>query len=326
MNVSKKTLLLIGCLVLLLSSFSIGHVSAQETGTWVYISPDPSYIYINGTNQVTVDVMVRDVTNLNAFEIMVEFDPDIVTRIDFEIGDFLTAVYCTNQYVLPNSLRLVCTQLAQPGKTGTGSLFRMTFSGVVEGVTPLSITKAELFTPFGYMMPTGMTNGTLHVVDTTNFIYLPLIMNVSVQGALNRGGVGVALARGIHNGMGPYSGTSLNQPGENLTIANVVADTYRLHTNHPRVLNVPASLNKRFTLAAGANHVPALRLASGNAVWTDNEINIQDWTAVCGALGNPSLFPDADVNFDGAVDARDLALVAGNWGLTSAVAYAAWLP
>jgi len=325
-NVSRKPILLMCCLILALCISPIRHVEAQEPGPWVYFSPDPSYIYIDGTNQVTVDVMVRDVTNLNAFDIKVQFDPDIVTRIDYELGDFLTSVFCTNQYIEPNSLELICTQLAQPGKTGTGSLFRMTFSGVIEGVTALDITKAELYAPSGYTFFPGMTDGTLNVVNTANFIYLPLIMNVSVQGVLDRGGIEVALARGVNYGMGPHSGTTTNSLGNNLTFASVVVDAYRITTNHARVLNVTADLNKTFTLAAGATTVPALRLVAGNAAWTDNVINLGDYTAVCGAYGDPSLNEDADVNYDTRVDLRDLALVVGNWGLTSQTAYAAWLP
>ena len=35
---------------------------------------------------------------------------------------------------------------------------------------------------------------------------------------------------------------------------------------------------------------------------------------------------DADINNDGKVDIFDLAMVAGNYGLTSALAYGEWLP
>ena len=326
MNVSKKLLLFLGCLVLLLSFSPIRHVAAQGTGPWVYFSPDPSYIYIDGTNQVTVDIMVREVVDINAFDIKVNFDPNIVSMVSYEFGGFLKSVACTNEFIQPESLRLVCTQLGEQGQSGTGSLFRITFRGVTEGISELEITKVNLIKWNGYLYTPGKTDGTLNVVDSTNYQYLPLIMNVSAQGAQNRGGIGVALANGSNYGMGPYSGTSLNQSGSNLTIASVLTDSYRITTNHARVLNITSALNKTFTLAPGANTVPALRLVAGNAVWTDNVINLNDWTAVCGALGNPSQNADADVNFDGLVDARDLALVAGNWGLTSAVAYVAWLP
>lgn len=325
MNVSRKLILLLSCLILLLSFSPTRRAVAQEPGPWVYFSPDPSHIYINDTNQVTVDVMVRDVTNLNLFDIKIDFDPNIIAMVSYEFGDFLTDVVCSNKYVELESLRLVCGQQDQPGKTGTGTLFRITFSGVIEGLTLLDFTKAELFRPSGYKMLPGTTDGTLNVVNTDNFLYLPLIMNVSIQGVLDRGGIDLALGPGQQFGMS-YTGSTTDITGNNLTLPEVVLDTYCITTNHPRVLNVTPELNKTFTLEVGATSVPALRLVAGNAAWTDNEINIDDYTAVCGAYGDPSLNKDADVNFDGLVDLRDLALVAGNWELTSQTAYAAWLP
>lgn len=325
---NKKNHVILSLIVVIgLIFIPLGKASAQANLITVYFDPDPAYLYTTPSNTLVVDIKVTNAVDIWSYTIIVDYNAAVAVLQSYEVMDIFSGTMCQYAVNDPGHLGLGCVSWGGVPFNGDGTVVRLTFVGVSTGQTPLTfgaLTNFANTTP--QQVPIVRQHGVLNVVDPTNFQYLPLIMNVSVQGALNRGGVGVALARGIHNGMGPYSGTSLNQPGENLTIANVVADTYRLHTNHPRVLNVPASLNKRFTLAAGANHVPALRLASGNAVWTDNEINIQDWTAVCGALGNPSLFPDADVNFDGAVDARDLALVAGNWGLTSAVAYAAWLP
>lgn len=326
MNASRRLLLLMSCLILLLSFSSVFDVQAQETGPWVYLSPDPSYIYIDGSNEVTVDIMVQDVVIIGGFDVKVVFDNTVVNFLGYELGDFLKNLYCTNQYIEPNSVRLVCVQIATPGQTGGGSLFRMKFQGVAEGSTVLDITRAQLAATDDQLILPGMTDGTLNVVNTGSFIYLPLIMNVSVQGALNRGGIEVALGRGTNFGMGPYFGTSINDSDENLEITGVVADSYRISTNQPRVLNITPEMNKIFTLASGATHVPALLLVPGNAVWTDNEINDDDVDAVLAAWGDVTLNPDADVNFDGAVDARDLALVAGNFGLNSGTAYAAWLP
>lgn len=326
-NVSRKQFLLLSCLILLFSFSPMKSADAQETGTWVYLSPDPSYIYINTTNQVTVNVMIRDAENISGFDVRVNFNPGIVSLESYAFGDFLSNVGCSNQVIGTDYIRLVCGQTGQlPGRYGTGSLFSIVFSGVTEGTSPLTFGRVALSTKdFQEVLP-GKTDGTLNVVNTADFIYLPMIMNVSVQGVLDRGGIEVALARGLNYGMGPYSGTTTNIQGNNLTFPNVVADSYRITTNHKRVLNVTPDLNKRFTPAAGANVVPPLRLVAGNAVWTDNVIDIHDWTVVNGAWGNPSLNQDADVNYDGFVDGRDLALVAGNFGLTSAVAYAAWLP
>lgn len=324
-NVSKKLILLMCCLVLLLSFSPIRSVAAQETGTWVYFSPDPSYIYINAANEVTVNVMIRDAENISGFDVRVNFNPAIVSLESYAFGDFLTDVGCSNEIIGADYIRLVCAQTGPlPGRSGSGSLVSIVFSGVTEGVSPLAFGRVALSTADYQVIFPGKTDGTLNVVDTASFVYLPLIMNVSVQGVLERDGIEVGLA-GLNFGMS-YSETSADTEGYNLDFGEIVVDTYRITTNHARVLNVTPELNKTFTLSSGASEVPLLRLAAGNAVWTDNVIDVHDWTAVNGAWGDASLNEDADVNFDGAVDGRDLALVGGNFGLTSAMAYAAWLP
>jgi len=64
----------------------------------------------------------------------------------------------------------------------------------------------------------------------------------------------------------------------------------------------------------------------GNAVWTNNAIDIYDVALVSGEIGKISFNDDADINGNGKVDIFDLALVAGNFGMTSVDAYAGWLP
>ncbi len=291
----------------------------------IYFSPDPSYIYLDGTNQVTVNVMIRDAVDLNAFDVQVDFDPSKVTRVSYEVGDFLTEVSCIDRFVGPNYFRLVCTQLAQPGRYGTGTLFRIVFRGVAEGVSPLDLTEANLSNGDGQSLPTETTNGTLNVVNTGNLTYLPLIFNIALQGQTNRGGITLNLGRGLHYGLA-YTGVSTNIPGENLTIPSVAADTYLLTTNQPRVLNITADLNKTATITSEDGTLTPLVLRGGNAVWTDNVIDIHDLTLVTGGYLDPAANPNADVNFDGVVNLIDAAIVAGNYGLSSQTAYANWIP
>jgi len=69
----------------------------------------------------------------------------------------------------------------------------------------------------------------------------------------------------------------------------------------------------------------ALWLRGGNAIWTDNEIDLDDASKVgtdWGSVANP----DGNVNFDGIVNIQDLALVGGNFTLNAANAYAGWAP
>lgn len=313
------------CLIFFFSIAQTGAVKAQDPETWVYFSPDPSYIYMDDTNQATVNVMIRNAVDINAFDVKINFDPSKVTLVSYELGDFLKKMLCLIQQQEEDFLWLVCTQNAQPGQNGTGTLFRMNFQGVAEGTTPLEFTNATLSNKSNQYVHPGKTNGTLNVVNTGNLLYLPLILNIAKQGQANRGGITLYLGRGLHYGLA-YSGVSTNIPGENLTIPSVAADTYLLTTNEPRVLNITADLNKTATITSGDGTLTPLVLRGGNAVWTDNVIDIHDLTLVNGGYLDPAANPNADVNFDGVVNLMDAAIVAGNYGLSSQTAYVTWVP
>ena len=85
-------------------------------------------------------------------------------------------------------------------------------------------------------------------------------------------------------------------------------------------------MGRQIALLASGNVLPPLRLLGGNAVWTNNEIDIYDVALVSGEIGKTVFDEDADINGNGKVDIFDLALVAGNFGMTSVDAYAGWLP
>lgn len=313
------------CLVILFSIPVTNSVNAQDPQNSIYLSPDPSYIYLDGSNRVTVAVMIRDAVDVNAFDVRVDFDPTKVTRVNYEVGDFLKNTSCIDTFVGPDYFRLICTQLATDGQNGTGTLFRIVFQGVAEGVTPLEFTRARLSNRDGQTLPVSSTNGTLNVVNTGNLTYLPLILNIAQQGQSNRGGITLNLGRGLHYGLA-YSGVSTNIPGENLTIPAVAADTYLLTTNQPRMLNITADLNKTVTITSEGGTLSPLLLRGGNAVWTDDVIDIHDLTMVTGGYLDPAANPNADVNFDGVVNILDIGLVAGNYGLSSQTAYENWTP
>jgi hypothetical protein len=118
---------------------------------------------------------------------------------------------------------------------------------------------------------------------------------------------------------------------------------YTITTLQPRYLNVyvAADFSKMINLT-GDRLLPELRLRGGNAYWRvvnefnaytdqyDNTVNGSD-ASVVGTDWGPNSSSDltinhGDVNFDGKVNIQDLALVGGNFGLTSATAYDLWSP
>ncbi|OPZ94676.1 MAG: hypothetical protein BWY72_02307 [Bacteroidetes bacterium ADurb.Bin416] len=121
-----------------------------------------------------------------------------------------------------------------------------------------------------------------------------------------------------------FTADSLDKLGINYTLSNVLTGEYTIVTNQPRYLNITADLGKSITLISNRT-LPTLWLRGGNAIWTDNEITLDDANKV-GTDWGSDLNPDGNVNFDSIVNIQDLALVGGNYGLTSADAYGTWAP
>ena len=145
---------------------------------------------------------------------------------------------------------------------------------------------------------------------------------ISMQGRVARNTEDVIKLTGY--GTDIFTADSLDKLGINYTLANVLTGEYTITTHQPRYLNITTDLAKKITLISNRT-LSALWLRGGNAIWTDNEIDLDDASKVgtdWGSVANP----DGNVNFDGIVNIQDLALVGGNYGLTSDVAYGTWLP
>lgn len=123
----------------------------------------------------------------------------------------------------------------------------------------------------------------------------------------------------------------------NLTATLTYGGEYLITTNQPRYLNVAASDGKTIDVNGNVILQP-LRLLAGNAVWSDNLINVSDAQRVSGdwsqTFAADFIENCGDVNFDGKVNINDLALVGGNMGLGDTslgeghyvMPYASWNP
>ena len=145
---------------------------------------------------------------------------------------------------------------------------------------------------------------------------------ISMQGRVARNTEDVITLDGYM--LDDFTADSLDKLGINYTLSNVLTGEYTITTNQPRYLNITADLDKTITLISNRT-LPALWLRGGNAIWTNNEIDLDDANKV-GTDWGKITDPDGNVNFDGIVNIQDLALVGGNYGLTSAGTYGSWLP
>lgn len=157
----------------------------------------------------------------------------------------------------------------------------------------------------------------------------------SMQGNASRAGIPVTLTwGGTLVTYGPSANTT-SAISNNFSLSVLYGGEYTITTLQPRYLNVTADLLKKITVA-GPYNMSALLLRGGNAYWRvsdtvlDNIINSGDSSIVgtqYGSSGADAGFGNhGDCNFDGIVNIQDLALVGGNWSLTSLAAYSGTLP
>ena len=332
----KKTVCSLFMLMLIvLGSFFFAFKSAAaQTGTTVYLSPNPANIYLNESKSQVVEVWVADAVNLNYFEVILTYDSTLVSLDSWEFGNFfeMEIAGCVTYTNTPGYFRLGCTQFAKPGKSGIGVMFTMNMSGKLAGTTPLTFEKVELVDKDDALITPPFTNGTLNVAYDPDVI-APTTLSGSfeLQGRTDRGGIPVSLSVGQYVGQGPYTAATTNVSGDNLAFTNVAMDVYTVSTAQAGYLNISPDMGRQIALLASGNVLPPLRLLAGNAVWTghatsNDQIDIYDVSLVSGEIGKTVFIADADINGDGKVDIFDLALAAGNFGMNSVDAYAEWVP
>jgi hypothetical protein len=146
---------------------------------------------------------------------------------------------------------------------------------------------------------------------------------VSMQGRSVRSGVPLKLASMTTPYYADNDIFSSNEISNNVLFTGVNGGLYNISTSQERYLNVSAEMGRTLDIT-GDLVLPDLELKGGNADWSDNVIDISDAGIVGGLYGNGGLADNADVNFDDRVNIQDLALVGGNFDLTSEDAYAGW--
>jgi len=297
-------------------------VTAQSETT-LYVFPSTGNLVINGENTIVVELLAENVDNMLGFEVTIAYDPALVQLDAWAKGSLVTTF--TWQLAVENTaghLRLVFAKPYMPAVSGDGVLLQLTFKGQAPGISAISITEAFFSDPSGAYTYPVCGNGSLNV----SYLTAPVMGEISLQGRSQRSDVFVTLGIGSVYQQGPYGFLSLDQEGANLMFGEVVVDTYMVATNRPGYLNLDAAAGKTLNVTGAEITLPLLRLLSGNAVSTDNVINGADLEIIKSWFGIMGEALDADVNFDGVVDVRDLALAGGNYGLNSSTAYAGWEP
>ncbi len=136
--------------------------ASGQGGTVLAVDPAQSSVEVNGQREISL--LVSDADNLNAFDVQVEYNGDLLTLVKWEFGDLLSNLAVVKRDDLPGSFRLVATQLATPGVSGDGVLLKLTFSGKLEGSSAINITKAEFARSEGGLSLPELQNGNITII------------------------------------------------------------------------------------------------------------------------------------------------------------------
>lgn len=323
--------LLIG---LALSLAFAGPAARAQSRPTLSVTPADSDLIWNDTRTVRLYVTAGE--NVNAFDVTVHYDPAILELTSWSTGNYLANLWKVYQVNTPGVFRLACTQLASPGKSGDGDLLDLVFRGAANGISAIALADAQFSDPQGRSIDPTRVDGRLWVhADPALLASVPLTGTLWLQGQPGQGGAPLALGYGLQHWLGPYRAVSSAAPAENLRFEQVYADDYRITTHMPRYLNITAAANKIKTIGPGSASLAPLELLGGNAVWQDatdsgwvanTVIDQADVDQVLAQYLQTGADLEGDVNFSGRVDLFDLAMVGGNFGLTSQLAYQNWTP
>jgi len=312
-------------LVLFGMVFAYPQPAKAQDQTTVFFDPAPGSITLTGTQ--TIAVKIQNGVNVNAMDVEILYDPALLSVDSYANGGYLSNVSLVYKVNVPGQLRLVYTQLAQPGVSGDGTLLNVVFHGNAVGLSPLTFNFVGLYDPVGIGSLPSVNHGSLAVhSDPAGIPVQNLSGTFRLQGVSDPSGIEVSLGYGQTHCFGPYTALTSSAADNNFSQPGIPQDSYLLTTNVPRCLNLTSETNKLLSLNADKNLVP-LTLLCGNAVWqADNSIDVADISLIGDQYLQSGVDLDGDVNFSGRVDIFDLALAAANYGLNSNSAYAGWTP
>jgi hypothetical protein len=142
-----------------------------QTGT--LISVQPPVIQVPVGSSLLIDVVVVNGVDVNAFDITITYDADILSLQAWEYGDYLANLWTITQQNQPGLLRVAAAQLATPPVTGDGVLLVLTFTALAPGVTDVTIDRAEFADALGNKTIPELAHGTVTGLSAPTYTLTP---------------------------------------------------------------------------------------------------------------------------------------------------------
>jgi len=141
-------------------------VGAQST---TILAVKPAVVVVPFGNQVLLNLEVTGGVNVNAFDIMVNYDTQYLSLISWSHGDYLKNVTCLHEVNQPGVLELACTQIAQQAVSGDGILMELVFDSLEVGIGDVTLTEAEFADDLGYKTLPERQNGEVTISGGPTF-------------------------------------------------------------------------------------------------------------------------------------------------------------
>lgn len=157
-----KKLRKIFLLALLITSLAPAKkIAFGQSDTTLSVFPAQSNVAVTELSQISI--AVSDGQNIMAYDIVIEYDADVLSLVDWVHGDYLSNLAVVYKVETPGLFHLACTQLATPPVSGSGTLFTLNFYAKILGTTQVTITNAEFADSYGNLTTPALENGAVTV-------------------------------------------------------------------------------------------------------------------------------------------------------------------
>jgi hypothetical protein len=134
---------------------------AAQQSVNLWFDPNPSQVKMGEVT--TVKLMVDAQNAVGGFDLVFEYDPNIVLLENWKYGGFLTKLSAIKNEVSPGHLWLVSVQLGVPSVSGTGVLLEFNLRGLAAGVSALALPSAKFADALGNQYNAGLPSGSISV-------------------------------------------------------------------------------------------------------------------------------------------------------------------
>ncbi len=164
-----KSLIVLILITWLISDANI--LSVKADGLSLAILPETSLV--SPGSPITLDVVVQQAVNMNACDISLEYDPQLLFLQTWSHGGFLQKPFIVTEENKPGFFRLAVSQLASPPVNGNGVLVSLVFETLSAGSSAVTISQATIAESNGNAAIPELSHGTVVITHEPMFTIMP---------------------------------------------------------------------------------------------------------------------------------------------------------